>query len=42
MKDLEEVKGCQDCWTLCRGFNQAMGGRGKAAGWRDLMARMRA
>jgi MoaA/NifB/PqqE/SkfB family radical SAM enzyme len=42
MKDLDEVKHCQACWTLCRGFNQAMGARGKAGGWRDLMSRMRA
>lgn len=41
MKDLEEVARCQDCWTLCRGFNQAMGGGGKLQSWRDLATRMR-
>jgi MoaA/NifB/PqqE/SkfB family radical SAM enzyme len=33
--------GCQDCWTVCRGFNQIMGDRGTWQGWRDLAGRMR-
>lgn len=37
----EKIAGCQDCWTLCRGFGQAMGGGGELGGWRDLMTRMR-
>ncbi len=41
MKDLDEVARCQDCWTLCRGFNQAMGGGGKLQSWKDLATRMR-
>lgn len=41
MRDLPEVAGCQDCWTLCRGVNQALGGSGTLAGWRDLATRMR-
>ncbi len=41
MRDLEEVRGCQSCWTLCRGFNQALGGGGTADGWITLGTRMR-
>jgi len=25
VRDVPEVKTCQDCWTLCRGFSQALG-----------------
>jgi len=38
---LESVAHCQDCWTLCRGFGQALGEGGSAASWRDLAVRMR-
>ena len=38
---LPGLSGCQDCWTLCRGFAQTMGQGGEASGWRDLMTRMR-
>ena len=41
MRALESVAACQDCWTLCRGFGQILGGGGSAAGWRDLAVRMR-
>jgi radical SAM protein with 4Fe4S-binding SPASM domain len=41
MRDLDEVARCQDCWTLCRGNSQAMGGRPSLASWRDLALRMR-
>ena len=41
MHALESVSTCQDCWTLCRGFGQILGGGGSAAGWRDLAVRMR-
>ncbi len=41
MARLEEVKRCQDCWTLCRGWNQVMGAGGRASGWKDLLTRMR-
>jgi MoaA/NifB/PqqE/SkfB family radical SAM enzyme len=41
MKDLEEVRGCQDCWTLCRGFNQSLGQGGTLKGWLDLGGRMK-
>jgi MoaA/NifB/PqqE/SkfB family radical SAM enzyme len=41
MKNLDEVARCQDCWTLCRGVSQALGGRGHLASWRDLATRMR-
>ena len=40
MRDLDEVAGCQRCWSLCRGFPQALAGRGNAASWRDLVSRM--
>jgi len=35
------VAGCQDCWTACRGFQQALGGGGFVAAFRDLATRMR-
>lgn len=41
LRDLPEINGCQDCWTLCRGFNQAMGAGGSLKSWVDLGARMR-
>ena len=41
MRALESVSTCQDCWTLCRGFGQILGSGGSAAGWRDLVMRMR-
>ncbi len=41
MHDLPEVRSCQDCWTLCRGFGQAMGEGGSLRSWSDLATRMR-
>jgi AdoMet-dependent heme synthase len=41
LRDLPEVRTCQDCWTLCRGFGQSMGGGGTLRSWRDLAGRMR-
>ena len=41
MRELPEVAGCQDCWTLCRGFGQVMGQGGGVKGWSDLAGRMR-
>lgn len=41
MRDLAEVRGCRDCWTLCRGFGQAMGKGGGVKSWSDLATRMR-
>jgi len=41
VRDLSEVKTCQDCWTLCRGFSQAMGEGGSLRSWTDLATRMR-
>ena len=38
---LDAGKGCQACWTACRGFNQAMGSGGSLRGWWDLATRMR-
>jgi MoaA/NifB/PqqE/SkfB family radical SAM enzyme len=33
--------GCQQCWTACRGFAQALGEGGTWSAWRDLAGRMR-
>ena len=41
MRNLPEVSGCQDCWTLCRGFSQCLDGRGDLKSWQDLGGRMR-
>ncbi len=35
------VAGCQRCWTVCRGFAQALGNGGTVNGWVDLVSRMR-
>jgi MoaA/NifB/PqqE/SkfB family radical SAM enzyme len=35
------LAGCQDCFTACRGFSQAVGGGGSARGLFDLASRMR-
>jgi MoaA/NifB/PqqE/SkfB family radical SAM enzyme len=35
------VAECQRCWTVCRGFAQALGERGTPRGWVDLVTRMR-
>jgi MoaA/NifB/PqqE/SkfB family radical SAM enzyme len=35
------VDGCQDCWTACRGFQQALGGGASTGALRDLATRMR-
>lgn len=40
-RHLDGLSGCQDCWTLCRGFGQIMGQGGSLAGWRDMALRMR-
>lgn len=39
--DREQISTCQDCYTACRGFSQAMGQGGTLSGWRDLSSRMR-
>jgi MoaA/NifB/PqqE/SkfB family radical SAM enzyme len=41
MRSQNHGAACQDCWTVCRGFNQIMGARGTWDGWRDLGLRMR-
>jgi MoaA/NifB/PqqE/SkfB family radical SAM enzyme len=41
MKGLDSVARCQDCWTLCRGFSQALGQGGTARSLMDLSTRMR-
>ncbi|UQA59776.1 radical SAM protein [Polyangium aurulentum] len=37
----EEIDACQQCWTACRGVNQALGGGGSARSFLDLGTRMR-
>jgi MoaA/NifB/PqqE/SkfB family radical SAM enzyme len=37
----ESLRGCQDCFTACRGFSQAVGGGGNLRGFYDLATRMR-
>lgn len=41
MKGLESVARCQDCWTLCRGFSQALGQGASLQSLVDLGTRMR-
>jgi radical SAM protein with 4Fe4S-binding SPASM domain len=41
MRAADPARGCQDCWTACRGFNQALADRGTLRTWRDLAGRMR-
>lgn len=36
-----ELSGCQQCFTACRGFNQAMGKGGTTRAWLELASRMR-
>ncbi len=40
-KTRDVVASCQDCWTACRGFQQALGGGASVAAFRDLATRMR-
>jgi MoaA/NifB/PqqE/SkfB family radical SAM enzyme len=37
----DDSLGCQDCWTLCRGFGQALGGGGSVRSLLDLTRRVR-
>jgi AdoMet-dependent heme synthase len=39
--DADAGHGCQQCWTACRGFAQALGDGGSVSAWRDLAWRMR-
>lgn len=41
MKAREDIAGCQDCWTLCRGVSQTLSGGGSLGAWLDLGGRMR-
>ncbi len=36
-----ELSRCQQCFTACRGFNQALGDGGTKRGWLELASRMR-
>lgn len=41
MRGLDSVARCQDCWTLCRGFTQALGQGSTMRSLADLTTRMR-
>ncbi|MFB9242965.1 radical SAM protein [Massilia antarctica] len=41
MQGLDSVARCQDCWTLCRGFTQALGQGSTLRSLTDLSTRMR-
>jgi MoaA/NifB/PqqE/SkfB family radical SAM enzyme len=41
MVEADPARGCQECWTACRGLAQAMGDGGSVRAWRDLALRMR-
>lgn len=41
MRGDPRVAACQQCWTVCRGFAQALGSGGTVGGWVDLVTRMR-
>ena len=41
MREAQPARGCQDCWTACRGFNQSLSEGGTLSAWRDLAGRMR-
>lgn len=41
LQNWDGIQDCQDCWTLCRGFNQILGNGGSWKGWRDLSTRMK-
>jgi MoaA/NifB/PqqE/SkfB family radical SAM enzyme len=37
----DEVAGCQQCWTACRGFQQGMADGGSLSAWIDMTRRTR-
>jgi radical SAM protein with 4Fe4S-binding SPASM domain len=41
LKSSDAGRGCQDCWTACRGFAQALQDGGSLRGWQDMSNRMR-
>ena len=41
MAGADPGQGCQECWTACRGFSQALGEGGSVRAWGDLFTRMR-
>lgn len=41
MKGDPRIRGCQACWTVCRGFSQVLGEGGSRTAWTDLATRMR-
>ena len=42
LKAAEQSRGCQECWTLCRGMSQMLGDGGSWRAWRDFTTRLRA
>jgi MoaA/NifB/PqqE/SkfB family radical SAM enzyme len=41
VSDRADVERCQDCWTVCRGVGQLLGGGPSLRSWWHLMTRMR-
>jgi len=42
LSNLDQVRGCQDCWTLCRGMTQSFRQSGNWRSWKDLLLRRQA
>jgi MoaA/NifB/PqqE/SkfB family radical SAM enzyme len=41
LKDLDAGRGCQQCWTACRGMSQLFGKGGSWQAWWDMTTRMK-
>ncbi len=41
LREKDAGKGCQDCWTLCRGMAQSLGQGGSLSSWWDMFTRLR-
>lgn len=41
LDEAEEIAACQQCWTACRGFQQAIGDGGSVKNWLDMSLRTR-
>ena len=41
LRDMDAGRNCQECWSLCRGFQQALAGGGGLRSIKDLSTRMR-
>ncbi len=41
LAEADAGRGCQECWTLCRGISQVLGDGGSPRAWRDFTTRLR-